>query len=119
MDKVTPLDLTPHQVKQAEQQRDAANDTVNARLLETYQWLLVPGQADPKGAVTWQSHRLSGQDALAVRASKKMRNGELLLTALAGTLLRMELDRVPLWRGPGPTAGMGPGLRRDGEMVLL
>ena len=43
--------------------------------------------------------RLSGQDALAVRASKKLRNDELLVTGLAGTRLRMELDRVPLWRG--------------------
>ena len=41
----------------------------------------------------------SGHDALAVRVSKKLRNDELLLTGFAGTLLRMELDRVPLWRG--------------------
>ena len=34
-----------------------------------------------------------------MRASKKLRNDELLVTALAGTRLRMELDRVPLWRG--------------------
>jgi hypothetical protein len=49
--------------------------------------------------VEWQSFRLSGQDPLAVRASKKLRNDELLVTVLAGTRLRMELDRVPLWRG--------------------
>ena len=34
-----------------------------------------------------------------MRASKKLRNDELLITALAGTRLRMEMDRVPLWRG--------------------
>ena len=44
-------------------------------------------------------HRLSGQEALAVRASKKLRNDELLVTGFAGTRLRMEFDRVPLWRG--------------------
>ena len=43
--------------------------------------------------------RLSGQDALAVRASKKLRSDELLVTGFAATRLRMELDRVPLWRG--------------------
>src|SRR5439155_10264621 len=43
--------------------------------------------------------RLSGQDPLAVRASKRLRNDELLVTGLSGTRLRMELDRVPLWRG--------------------
>ncbi len=34
-----------------------------------------------------------------MRASKKLRSDELLLTGFAGTRLRMELDRVPLWRG--------------------
>src|SRR5206468_2022878 len=66
---------------------------------EAYQWLLVPVQTSPQAAVEWQSFRLSGHDALAVRASKKLRNDELLVTGLAGTRLRMELDRVPLWRG--------------------
>ncbi len=47
----------------------------------------------------WQTFRLAGQDALAVRASKKLRNDELLVTGFAPTRLRMELDRVPLWRG--------------------
>ena len=28
-----------------------------------------------------------------------MRNDELLVTSFAGTRLRMELDRIPLWRG--------------------
>jgi hypothetical protein len=34
-----------------------------------------------------------------VRASKKLRSDELYLTSFASTRLRMELDRVPLWRG--------------------
>ena len=34
-----------------------------------------------------------------MRASKKLRNEELYLTSFAPTRLRMELDRVPLWRG--------------------
>jgi hypothetical protein len=93
------LDLSPHQVKQAETQRSSADSAVTARLPEAYQWLLVPVQHSPQAAVEWQSIRLSGQDALAVRASRKLRNDELLVTALAGTRLRMELDRVPLWRG--------------------
>jgi hypothetical protein len=47
----------------------------------------------------WQTFRLTGQDGLAVRASKKLRSEELFVPSLAGTRLRMELDRVPLWRG--------------------
>jgi hypothetical protein len=56
-------------------------------------------QASPQGSVEWQSIRLSGQDALAVRASKKLRSNEHLITGFAPTRLRMELDRIPLWRG--------------------
>ena len=93
------LDLSPNQVKQADTQRAAADDVVTARLPETYQWLLVPGQESPQAPVTWRSLRLSGQDALAERAGKKLRNEELLLLNFASSLLRMEMDRVPLWRG--------------------
>lgn len=49
--------------------------------------------------MTWEALRLSGSDALAVRASRKLRSDELYLTSFAPTRLRMELDRVPLWRG--------------------
>jgi len=93
------LDLTPHQVKQAETQQAASDSAITARLPETYQWLLVPTQASPQAAVEWQATRLSGQDALAARASKNLRGNEALITGFGPTLLRIELDRVPLWRG--------------------
>jgi predicted AAA+ superfamily ATPase len=93
------LNLDPHQFKQAEIQKQAADGAVTARVPETYQWLLVPVQTSPQAAVEWQAFRLSGQDALAVRAGKKLRSDELLLTSFSGTRLRMELDRVPLWPG--------------------
>ena len=93
------LDLGPHQVRQAENQRQAAESTVTARLPETFQWLLVPEQGTPQAPITWQPTRLSGGDALAVRASKKLRSDESLVTVLASTILRKYLDDVPLWRG--------------------
>jgi predicted AAA+ superfamily ATPase len=99
VDEKDTLDLSPHQVKQAEQQKGAAESSVVARLPEAYQWLLVPVQSSPHAAAEWQAIRLSGQDALAVRAGKRLRSDELLITGFAATRLRMELDRVPLWRG--------------------
>src|SRR6202011_1245003 len=99
LDERETLDLSQHQVRQAETQKTAADGAVTARLPETYQWLLVPVQSSPQAAVEWQSVRLSGQDALAVRASKKLRSDEHLIAGFAPTRLRMELDRVPLWRG--------------------
>lgn len=93
------LDLTPNQVKQAQNQLTTAESAVAARLPETYQWLLVPVQNTPQAKVEMQAFRLQGGDALAVRASKKLQADELMVTAMAGTRLRMELDKIPLWRG--------------------
>jgi hypothetical protein len=92
------LDLTRQQVKQAEEQKTAADGVVTARLPETYQWLLVPMQESPQAPVTWHAIRLSGNTGLAERASKKLRNDELLVLNFAASRLRMELERV-LWRG--------------------
>ncbi len=99
LDEQKNLNLSPFQVTQAETQKTAAESAVTARLPETYQWLLVPVQNTPQAAVTWEALRLSGTDPLAVRASKKLRTDELYLTSFAPTRLRMELDRIPLWRG--------------------
>lgn len=99
LDEKEGLNLDPHQVRQAETQLKAADGAVIARMPEAYQWLLVPVQATPQEQMQWQTFRLTGQDGLAVRASKKLRSEELFIPSLAGTRLRMELDRVPLWRG--------------------
>ncbi|MGH8642875.1 MAG: Swt1 family HEPN domain-containing protein [Burkholderiales bacterium] len=97
-DKET-LNLDPHQVRQAENQQQAADGAAAARLPETYQWLLVPEQVNPQAPVTWQAIRLTGSDALAARASKKLRSDELLVASLGSTILRKHLDDVPLWPG--------------------
>jgi len=100
LNEQTTLNLTPYQVTQAETQKTAAESAVTARLPETYQWLLVPVQRTPQAAVAWEAQRLSaGSDGLAVRASRKLRSDELYLISFAPTRLRMELDKIPLWRG--------------------
>ena len=93
------LNLSPFQVRQAETQYRAADQTVDARLPETYCWLLVPVQETPQSPMIWQALRLTGPDALAVRAARKLQSEELLLNRLGATILRGYLDRIPLWRG--------------------
>src|SRR5690606_8377371 len=93
------LDLTHSQVEQAQTQRRNADTTIEGRLAEAYNWLLAPAQADPKGTLEWQAQRLMGQDPLAVRASKRLTNDDLLVPKLAPSALRLEIDKVPLWRG--------------------
>lgn len=93
------LDLSQHQVRQAETQKASADGAVVARIPEAFQWLLVPVQESPHAQIEWNAYRLTGQDPLAARAGKKLRNEELLLTSFAPSRLKMELDRVPLWDG--------------------
>jgi predicted AAA+ superfamily ATPase len=99
LDEKDELGLSPNQVRQAEIQKTAADGAVTARLPETYQWLLVPTQSSPQAPASWQTIRLSGNDELAPRASKKLKSDESLILNFAASRLRMELDRVPLWRG--------------------
>jgi len=93
------LNLSPYQARQAETQRTAADGAATARLPETYQWLLVPEQANPQAPITWKAIRLTGTEALSVRACRKLKSDELLVTGLAASILRKHLDDVPLWRG--------------------
>jgi hypothetical protein len=66
----------------------------------------MPEQADPKGPVGWKEVRLQGQEGLAVRASRKMIAEEDLFLTMGGSRLRLEIDRVPLWRAEGCHVGV-------------
>jgi len=99
-----PLNLTPFQANQVDQRLTGSDQAVKGRIPETYVWLLVAGQKRPESgqafpAIEWQEFRLQGQEWLAERASKKLKNDGLLITSMAGTVLRFEIDQVPLWRG--------------------
>jgi hypothetical protein len=99
LDEKDRLNLTQAQVRQAESQKENADSSINARISETYQWLLVPTEG---GQISHQTElrvtRLSGQDSIAIRASKRLINDESLITNYGPTLLKMEIDRVPLWK---------------------
>ena len=93
------LDLTPHQVKQAEESERFCRRRGNCAITGGISMAFGPDAEHAASRIEWQSFRLSGSDALAVRASKKLKNDELLITSMAGTRLRMDLDKIPLWRG--------------------
>ncbi len=93
------LDLSPYQVRQAETQRKSASETVEARLPETYRWLLIPTQEKPEDPVSWTHSQLRGRDALAVQAAERLGREEWIVRSLSGSQLCMVIDRIPLWRG--------------------
>ncbi len=92
------LNLDVFQTRITENNCRSAEGDVSAKLPETYQWLLVPEQLKPMEEMRWSEVRLQGQDALAVRASRKMKNDGTLLVQFGGVNLRHELDNIPLWR---------------------
>jgi predicted AAA+ superfamily ATPase len=93
------LNLDAFQSNQAQTKRQQADETVQTRIAETFQWLLIPSQSSPQAGLEWDEVRLQGVEALAVRASRRLRTDENLIVEFAPSRLRLELDRVPLWRG--------------------
>jgi predicted AAA+ superfamily ATPase len=92
------LNLDAFQKKQAQTQMQNAEGNIKSRLPEAYQWLLVPGQKDASSEISWQALRISSSDPMAIRVMKKLRNDESVVPVLAPTMLRKNLDEVPLWR---------------------
>ena len=93
------LNLDEFQKSQAEKRRKTAEDSVVQRIPEAYMWLLVPEQLDPRGASSWSEMKVQGSNGLAGRASKMLISKGLLAVTWGGSLLRMDIDKVPLWRG--------------------
>jgi hypothetical protein len=98
------LNLDAFQRKQAQDKHVDAERAVEQRILETYFWSFVPAEKkDSDGSharFEWTELKTPGNETLAVRVSKRLKSDSLLITNWAGSLLRLELDRVPLWRGP-------------------
>ena len=92
------LNLDAFQTNQATSQKKSSNETVDSRIPETYIWCIVPVQSNPRGTMEWREIKINGKDGLAKGASKKLITDELLITRFAGTRLRMEMDRIPLWK---------------------
>jgi predicted AAA+ superfamily ATPase len=93
------LNLDNFQRKQAETKKAHFDDVVSQRIGESFAWVLIPSQSADNPKVTWEETRVSGPDPLAVRVGKRLRGEEALITEYSGVRLRMDLDRVPLWRG--------------------
>jgi hypothetical protein len=90
------LGLDPFNAKLAEKKVGDFDNTIDARLPETFQWLLAPEQPDARGKTEWQAIRLSGSGSLAARAFTRLERDGLITGTLAGTFLRHHLDKV-LW----------------------
>ncbi len=98
-DEADPLNLDAQQRKQVAFSLERANDTVDIRLRETYQWLLVPAQLDPTGEIVIEAHRIQGPDSFYDRAARRLRQDGTLIPVWSPDGLLSELDRFNLWGG--------------------
>lgn len=103
--QVKELNLAPYNEAQIETKLESSDLNVQLRLRETYNWLLVPGQPDPQGEAKIDTIRVTGDGTLAERVSRKLIDNQLLNRVFSPVLLRIELDRIPLWRGNHLAAG--------------
>jgi hypothetical protein len=101
LEKRDAMDLTPSDVKLAESKIKESSETVNQRILEAFQFALVPQQEAGKREIVWHQSKPSGNGNLFERIARKLESEERLITAYGGTRVRMDLDRVPLWKDRG------------------
>ncbi|TVR19705.1 MAG: ATP-binding protein [Anaerolineaceae bacterium] len=95
-DEAEPLNLDAQQRKQVATALQRTEETLLARLEETYSWLIVPTQPEPTGPIHYDAHRIAGQANFYERAAQKLHQSEFLIPRWSPDNLRGELDRY-LW----------------------
>lgn len=95
------LNLDRQQSKQVEAQLVRSDETVGARLMETYSWLIAPEQPDPTGPIEWQTLKQGGTNSLYERAVLVLRKHEWVIWDWSPDHLRNALDSFNLWGEQG------------------
>jgi hypothetical protein len=100
LDNEADLDLTQNQKNQATQRQGQADHTVEARLLQTFTWALVPAQPDPGAPFLIRETKVEGQStSLADRVSRRLGNDGDLSTRQAAATIRLAISKVPqIWQ---------------------
>lgn len=99
LDRGDDLIVSTQQLKHAENMQRRANEAIDLRVAETYQWVLVPRQPDPVGEIELEEVHLDAQGTVAQRASRKLISEGALAVQFPAQVLRSKLDRelAPLW----------------------
>lgn len=90
------MNLTNFAQKQAKSKVHESEATLALRIEETWCWCMTPTQEAGSGDVDWDQVKLTGNGALAERASKKLIEAGSLCNVLGGPILKHHLDRW-LW----------------------
>jgi hypothetical protein len=91
------IELTTGQKRQAQAKRAEWDKAIATRMQETWVWVMAPFSEDPRTPeVDWSITRVTGPDALVLRASRKLVQEDQLFTELGPRRLRMAMDHA-LW----------------------
>jgi len=92
------LDLKPTQERQAEARRTNYQQEIEMKLSETWCWCINPMQSNPTGPIEYEEIKITGQNGLAGKVSKKLISDEHLLDVYSAPRLKLELDKHNLWK---------------------
>lgn len=92
-----PLNLSPHQQKQAATKLKETDETVNSRIDLTFEYILAPRQTPGTATIVWQETKASGKGSISERVARNLKSDEKLIDAYSGVRVRMDMERVPLW----------------------
>lgn len=94
------LNLDVAQTRETNQSARRADESLDAKIQETYSWLLYP-RIDLLGGsmdIEWEvEHVAGGGESIVAKMARKLLSDEAAIQVWAPALLKMELDRV-LWR---------------------
>ncbi len=91
------LNLTQSDSALAKEKLKEAKEALGARLKEAWCYLLYPAQESPEAEVEWVSGKISVQDGLLRRASKRLVDEEALLIEIGPQRLDNELQKY-IWK---------------------
>ena len=91
------LNLTHSDSARAREKLGDAKEALGARLKEAWCYILYPAQDSPETEVEWVSGKISVQDGLLRRASKRLVDEEALLIELGPLRLDRELQKY-IWK---------------------
>ena len=95
------MNLTPHQLRQAESKLQETSKQVDSLTGETFTLTLTPSQSPGTSEIDWQTTRATAAGDLAGRISQKLVSEEKLIATYSGVRIRMDLDRRGLWTDRG------------------
>lgn len=97
----------PEPEEPAAQRRGQADQTVTARLLQSFTWALVPTQPDPGAPFVIRETKVEGQsESLADRVSRRLGSDGDLWVRQAAVNIRLSINKVPqIWKDGHVTLG--------------